>query len=401
MGGSAFADIKTSSGDLVQTPRMPHDVYVKASQTCQARLETLFNRVVIPREAPGKLDHGDIDFLVEGPKPTTAEGDIWVRIKDALGAELFLDRGSGYSFAIAHPEISNTYVQVDIEISPGNDTSAGAELFEWTRFMKSDSDLLQVLGVSHRAMGLICNDRGLHVRIPEIEPYNKKKALIYLTRDPDVAMSFYGLDTQQYHAGFATETALFDWVTGSRFFSATVFAVRTDKSNDRQRYAKRPMYRRFVDEYMPAHQEKGVPSPWMRELVLREALETFGKHDEYAALMAEHHLKEAEEQLWSRVRAVVPCAGNSLALTMKGLRRWVVFCEGAPRIADRPSLLEEYPVWASHVTEETQDEVLGWVELHWAEIKKLEKARVSASKEAAKSCLVETKTASDAVDPTS
>jgi hypothetical protein len=367
---------------------MPHDVYIRASQNCQAKLETLFDRVVIPREAPGKLDHGDIDFLVQGTKSTAADGDIWVLIKNALDAELSLDRGSGYSFAIAHPEIPNAHVQVDVEISPGNDTPAGASLFEWTLFMKSDSDLLQILGISHRATGLLCNHRGLHVRIPEIEPYHKKKALVYLTQDPDVAMSFYGLDTAQYHTGFATENALFDWATSGRFFDAAVFAVRMDKSNDRQRYAKRPMYRRFVDEYMPAHQDKGVPSPWTRELVLREALDAFGKHDEYDALMAEHCLKEADEQLWSRVRAALPCAGNSLALTMKGLRRWVVFCEGVPRIADEPSLAEEYPVWASHVTAETHDEVLRWVEVHWEEIKKLEKARASASKEAAKSCAV-------------
>jgi hypothetical protein len=319
---------------------MPHDVYIRASQNCQAKLETLFDRVVIPREAPGKLDHGDIDFLVQGTKSTAADGDIWVLIKNALDAELSLDRGSGYSFAIAHPEIPNAHVQVDVEISPGNDTPAGASLFEWTLFMKSDSDLLQILGISHRATGLLCNHRGLHVRIPEIEPYHKKKALVYLTQDPDVAMSFYGLDTAQYHTGFATENALFDWATSGRFFDAAVFAVRMDKSNDRQRYVKRPMYRRF------------------------------------------------DEQLWSRVRASLPCTGNSLALTMKGLRRWVVFCEGVPRIADEPSLAEEYPVWASHVTAETHDEVLRWVEVHWEEIKKLEKARASASKEAAKSCAV-------------
>jgi hypothetical protein len=363
-------------------PRMSPDVYAAVSKACQSKLETLFKRVTIPREAPGKIDHGDVDFLIEGIKPTAAEGDILAQIKEVLGAELFLDRGNSHSFGIAHPEIPDAYVQIDVEILPGNDTLSGVELFEWTRFMKSDSDLLQILGTSHRTLGLLCNDRGLHVRIAEIEPYNKKKALIFLTRDPDRAMAFYGLDTAQYHAGFPTEQVLFDWVTSSRFFSATIFATRAEKSNDRSRYAKRPMYRRFVEEYMPAHAEKGVSSPWTRDVVLQDALDVFGRRAEYDAMMAEHHLKETDEQLWSDIRAVLPCTGNALALTMKGLRRWVVFHQGAPRIAEEPTLLDEYPVWAKFVTERTKDEVLKWVEARWMEIKSLEKARVNATKEA-------------------
>jgi hypothetical protein len=87
--------------------------------------------------------------------------------------------------------------------------------------MKGDSDLLQIVGVSHRPLGLTCNDRGLHVRIAEIEPYNKKKALLFLTRDPDKMIKFYGMDVAKYWDGFTDEKDLFDWATSGRVLPRT------------------------------------------------------------------------------------------------------------------------------------------------------------------------------------
>lgn len=170
MGGLAFANVVTSKGKPPEIPRMQPELYAKASAEYQSKLETLFRRVVIPRDAPAKADFGDIDFLVGGIQPLISTSDIWATINDLLDAHLHVARGGSHSYAVSHPEIPDAYVQVDVELSPGDGTPEGPDLFEWTRFMKGDSDLLQIIGVSHRPLGLTCNDQGLHLRVQELEP---------------------------------------------------------------------------------------------------------------------------------------------------------------------------------------------------------------------------------------
>lgn len=375
MGGLVFAD--------KHVPRMSPELYKQLSVECQSKLERLFDKVVIPRDAPAKTDYGDIDYLVEGIKlPVISTGDIWIEVRSMLGAELHLCRGGSYSYGIPHPEIPNAYVQVDVELSPGNGTPDGPELFEWTRFMKGDSDLLQILGVFHRPLGILCNDQGLHVRVAEIEPYNKKKALLFLTRDPNKAMDFYGLDRAKYWNGFEDETDLFDWATNGRFFSPAVFERRVEKANDRSRQAKRPMYARFVEKYMPAHANEKAPNIWTRQEVLREALEMFEKATKYNVMIEEHQFKEAEEALWQELRAAVPVEGTALNVAMKGLRRWVAFHDGQPQIASEPDLNDK-PAWTKAMSPGSKDSLLEWVKSHWEEAKALEKARANAIKAAA------------------
>ena len=380
MGGQAFVDVKSDAPILV--PRMPPELYQKVANDVEIKLGSLFSRVTIPREAPGKKDFGDIDFLVDGVR-ASATRDTWTVVKNELGAEHYLSRGGSHSFGVPHPEIPNAYIQIDVELCPGSGTPDSAELYEWTKFMKGDSDLLQIIGVCHRSLGLTCNDRGLHVRVEEIEPYNKKKALLFLTRDPGRAMEFYGLDAPKYWSGFRDEEDVFQWVSKGRLFAGEVFDARVEKSNDRSRQNKRPMYRRFVEEYMPAHPETGKSKHWTREEVLDEALNTFGKHEQYQAMLAEHNMKEAEEGLWENIRQLLPVTGNSLGVALKGLKRWVDFDDGRPYITAQP--LENTLIWKTIVPPDSTTEVLDWIKHNWQEIKALEKKRAKDAKEAAKS----------------
>jgi hypothetical protein len=160
---------------------MPTEVYNERLLHFKSILQSIFRNVAVPREAPGKLDHGDIDFLVEGALvPWTPTS-----IQHAIGATHHISRGGSHSFAVPYVDSPDRYIQVDVELCPGNGTNDSKELFKWTMFMKSDSDLMQIVGICHRPLGITCNDRGLHIRVKEIEPYNGKKSLLFLTRDPD------------------------------------------------------------------------------------------------------------------------------------------------------------------------------------------------------------------------
>ncbi|KAF2021179.1 hypothetical protein BU24DRAFT_16466 [Aaosphaeria arxii CBS 175.79] len=370
MGGKAFAQAGPN-GTPLNVPRMPLEVYRHFSLDFHARLATIFRQVRIPRDAPGKLDFGDIDFLVEGPLcPWTPES-----LHQLLGAARRLDCGNTHSYAVPYPDAPDQYVQVDVEIAPGSGTPDRVALFEWECFMKSDGDLLQIIGICHRSLGLICNDKGLHVRVAEIEPYDKKKALIFLTRSPQEAIQFYGMDPVKYAAGFETDIELFSWICGGRFVAYAGLRDREEKANDRARQRKRPLYSKFVEEYVPSLADRAVESEdtlWTRQQVLSEALDTFQKRDVYDSMIQEHLLRERELELWQRIREALPVEGSSLALVLKALRRWVKFQKGQPYIGFEP-LLEDQPKWSCQLEDEV--ETIAWVKQNWMEAKSLEKAR--------------------------
>jgi hypothetical protein len=383
MGGQAFKNTSTASGKPITVPRLSPELYKTLCAQYQATLETLFERVVVPLDVPWKTSHGDIDFLVGGIRLPTTKNEVWAATHDALKAELHLRNGGLTNYAIPHPEISDAHVQVDVELCVGDGTPDSASLFNWTLFINGYGDLLQIIGVTHRSLGLTCNDRGLHVRVPEIEPYNKTQALLFLTRDPKEAMEFYDFDYKKYQAGFENANDLFMWVANGRFFSNDIFGNRVEKSNDRARQAKRPMYQRFVEDFMPAKPDVGADIGWTREGVLHDAITHFDKQKEYAAMMEEHHLKTAEENLWKDVRAAIGVTSKSLPTILKGFRRWVIFKDGQPRTMSEPNL-ETPLVWSKFVTAENKDDVLDWVSKNWEAVKTLEKARANTAKAVAK-----------------
>jgi hypothetical protein len=335
MGGQAFAHV-----DGVDCPRMSPNHYYSIRTHLINTLKKVFTSVEVPREAPSKKDYGDIDIIVSDQVLLTKTSnlqleelirfpDMWERIEHLLGAKHHIAHSLTHSYAVPHPFVDDAFVQVDIELSPGQNTPDSKMLFEWTKFMKSDADLLQIIGICHRPLGLTCNDKGLYVRLEQIEPYNKKKALLFLTLDPEEAMKFYGFDTAKYQASFKTEDELFDWVSNGRFFSRHVFEGRTEKANDRARQNKRPMYKRFVEDYMYSHPDIGNTTR-TREEVLEQALETFNVRVKYQAMIEEHNIKEAEEALWKEIRDVLPLEPKiaALNLVLRALKRWVVFEDG-------------------------------------------------------------------------
>ena len=377
-----FNFIKMPNGKPPEVPRMSPDLYKRMIAECRPKLEALFNNVAIPRDAPNKKDYGDIDFLVEGINPSVQAQELWEITKTSLGAELHVSRTQSQSFGIPHPDVMGAFVQIDIELSIGNGTLDATDLFEWTKFMKGDADLLQIIGIAHRPLGLTCNSQGLHVRLEQIEPYDGRKALLFLTRDPMRVMQFYGFDTEKYGKGFESETEVFDWVAAGRFFSSEIFDRRVEKSNDRIRQTKRPMYRRFVEEYMPkTHRDAG--NLWTRQKVLDEAIKMFNVQAEYDVLMDGHYAKGAEEELWRKIKTMIPHGGKTLSSVVRALRRWVIFHDGVPMISKGPCEAEGYLLWSKCISQTNKREVLQWVKENWQVVRSRDKASVNAKLEAA------------------
>ena len=115
MGGSAF------SAGLHPTafPRIPPAVYSALKARLLPKLLELYTYVGVPREAPEKLSHGDLDFLVAVPKPLHVHNVPHKCIKNAVGAMHVVPMDGNRTSNYAIPVLSDdwrTYGHAEDEI---------------------------------------------------------------------------------------------------------------------------------------------------------------------------------------------------------------------------------------------------------------------------------------------
>lgn len=273
MGGKAF-----SAGVApLLTPLMPPALYRSIRDHLLVEVAGFFGKVASPIEAPEKASFGDIDLIVTEPKTTPFSIEPLAR---ALNAKRTISSKPLYNLAIPYPDLEDNFVQLDVHLCEPED-------FGWEVFHQSHGDLWNLLGTSIRPFGLTANDTGLHLRIPEIEEFDRKKSLVFLTADPDTALDFLLLDGETYWQFFDTLTAMFEFACSTRFFRPEAYVRDGLKANDRKRMAQRDVYRRFVEDFVPSgttagHDEEDTKG-LTRKGVFEEALEKFGKRSELEA----------------------------------------------------------------------------------------------------------------------
>lgn len=183
------------------------------------------------------------------------------------------------SFAIPYPGKLEYFVQVDVQLV------TSVELFEWQFFHTSYGDFWNILGTAIRPFGLTANERGLFVRICEIEEVDKNRSLVFLCSEPDAVLTFCtGMDFEEYKRGWGSVGDMFGWLSRGRFMRKESFVKSRLKANDRKRLGQREVYKRFVEECVPnwtEHISEGRKEMDTREEILEEALQAFGKKEEY------------------------------------------------------------------------------------------------------------------------
>lgn len=242
------------------------------------------------------------------------------------------------------------------------------------------------MGTTVRPYGLTITDVGLYVRIPEIEKQNRNKARILLTREPAEALEFLGLDYDAWKQPFASMDEAYEYAATSRFFWVQPDAASSEaneegglrdvetelkkkelRSNDRQRMIKRPMFRRFIDEFIPQCRREGrfAEQRIDREQTLIEAFERFNIRQEYEERLLDYRKQRQVETLWKTViKAALPEEGidcQRRGVTARALKNIIMqndksfgILPGAP-IKDRNGLYLE-------------DEVRRFVQLRWEEV---------------------------------
>ncbi|KAK4108750.1 hypothetical protein N656DRAFT_717325 [Canariomyces notabilis] len=341
MGGSAFSSLP----DAPYTPRMPPAVYQHVKSAFHTALRELFVYVATPIEGPEKTDHGDVDILValerrlafphqhptHQPQDSPSNPrDLIEEIKHLLNAEYAVvpPGGTSANLAIRWPkELDHLYVQADVRICRDLDQLC------WILFKHAHGDIWNLIGSTIRPFGLTVDEEALWIRIPEIEQYDRKIARVCLTQDPVEILQFLGLQVEGFWTEpFESVDKLFEYVTTSRLFwiqpaapdgddaegAAGVLGReegrKTLKSNDRRRMKGRPVYRRWINEYIPSlraqgqfiREGEGKSVREIRDAVRDEAFAWFFVEAEYKNRLKDWQLKRADEEMKSLIKSWVP-----------------------------------------------------------------------------------------------
>lgn len=375
MGGQAFKHPGPNGEPSIETPRLPAEVYKSMKEEITKVLSGFYDRVVTPREAPGKTDYGDIDFLVGHPLHDFCIFDLTI----ALNAQRFLDRGGLFSLAVPLPAASFKTGCGQIDIHPCPDR------LDWLAFMHSYADLLQIIGVANRPCGFTATDRALHVRLQQIEANDWKASMLWLSDDPHQVMRFLSLDVAVYEAGFDTEEQVFEWLRQCRLFTQAAFDYKRENHNDR-RHLARGMFRRFIEDAVPT---LGPGEPIDRDELLRKAITFFGKTNEYQAKLDQIHGEEHEAIVWrslSDLLASKELSKDNFNLVVRSFKRWIMFANETPSVREVPEMGESrqarFALMLNDAKTEIRPEMADWIMHNWEHIKSLERQRVKDAKAA-------------------
>jgi hypothetical protein len=369
MGGAAFPNYNT--------PRLSHDDYNLLRDKCIEVLAQFYEQAVCPPEGPSKQDHGDVDLLVCKPK----HGNDPHRIMMALGAvERTKASGPTVSYAVPLPRKdrkTSDYAQIDIH-------RCNEGFLEWEYFMNSYGDMVQILGILNRSIGLTMNDKGLHARVAEVESTNRKASMLHLTSDVPETLRFLGLDREKLLQGFASDEEVYEWCVSGRFYCP--LRKSHESANDRARLKKRPMFTNFVIEWLPAN-----PEIWenrkifSRQEVLDEAVKQFGVQARYSQIMSEWETRVKVDKMLEAIKKVIPLENEGLGQVLKGLKRWARLDEnGEAQLLTEPDAKEDIshsPDWLSEVPEDKKANLLLWVQTNYQELRRREKDRSAIKKD--------------------
>ena len=376
MGGRAFPDL--------HVPRMERQVYEQVKQTTLKILSARYVGATAMPEAPEKSDYGDVDLVIELPSSMPLPVQ---QVTLDLDAKQSKNNHPIYSFAVPLNNVGQglrSFAQVDIQVCLPGDLA-------WTIFLHGWGDLGSILGSFNYGYGFTSKNDGFFVRIREQEAQNWSASQVFLSKDPELVMEFLELDKHRYHRGFESERQLFDWAVSSRLFKRKLVEKRRDNSEMRSRMEKRPMFRRFMSEYLPGLPDFTADTLDNRDTLTNAALQFFGKEGDFNVRRAKVLIENAEEHAWYVIKTTIltPLAkleNKRLNEVVRALKRFVAFKNGEPYICDEPEMDAECQArFAFCITEadEVTSRLREWILKNWEEVKGRERERAKGSKRVA------------------
>ena len=337
MGGLAF-----SSHPSLRISRLSPSQYRSLCPLILSRIQPLYHTAQIPRSAPEKPSHGDIDILAHTPR----NGLTTEQTAQTLNASANIKGGFCWVFAVpfaAYPCVSypeDDDVEGQAESSDDGRESCfqvdlstiSAQRFELGLMVHEHGDAWMLIGSMMKRRDLSISDKGLALTMSEIQRSSlggKKAGRLLLSGDKTEIFAYLGLNAKKWDRGFETLEELFVWVAECRFYKRNRFLKTESKAIEVGKKATgkekkelgRWMWVKFVEEWVPAHPDVGVEEMDMKDDVKEEVLERWGKQAEHERLIETHKRKEAVASIWKDIAAMVPLEGRDLGELMKRLKK--------------------------------------------------------------------------------
>jgi hypothetical protein len=216
-------------GKLFNLPRMPREEYLireRAVRDCLDR--KLGGTYRIPRYYGGKADFGDMDVIVP-------DGPGWLQMRVEITASLGITRTktAGRVFSTVFDGLQTGFFAVE------------ERLVDSTYNYMSFNDLGNLLGRICRRFNLKYGEEGLSYTYRRAGN-DHYRADLPVTQDFARICAFLKLDHAAWIEGFATLTALYEWVIASRYFSVAPYLDDLTGTMAR-RSRDRPTIGSFID----------------------------------------------------------------------------------------------------------------------------------------------------------
>ncbi|KAJ4368999.1 hypothetical protein N0V83_006081 [Neocucurbitaria cava] len=209
---------------------------------------------------PGKVDYGDVDFLVSSPlhSPTSSTIDnfdwsgtvhtIKAAFETPHGRRGFLTPDCMY-FAISAPNPQDDYfIQVDVKVC------FNPELFAWVTFELNYASNSKMLGSMVKPLGLTIDPTGFHIRVEEMEETNFPGSMVWIANHAEDLLRILRLDRRILNAGFNTQEEIYEYFASFWLFNPAHFAARLADQKYSDRFEERsPHWTHFVKEWIPKH----------------------------------------------------------------------------------------------------------------------------------------------------
>lgn len=233
MGGNALKNTTTR--------RLSKPDFDRVSTAVVHQLKSSFPqaRVAVIPAYFSKPDFGDLDVLVskEGLLANGGRDALRLLAVDTFHATDMYPNGDVFSF---------DYRQSADQTEPGFqvDVISMAEAsYDYALNYFSFNDLGNLIGRTAHKAGLSHGHDGLWYYVRDGDYLFRN---ILLTRDYDYALKFLGYSPERFHQGFNDLVDIFEYVTGSEFFNADIFALENRNAAARVRDKKRKTYSEFL-----------------------------------------------------------------------------------------------------------------------------------------------------------
>ncbi|KAF3046147.1 hypothetical protein E8E12_011375 [Didymella heteroderae] len=277
MGGHAFEGL--------HCPRLPPDIYARVKNIATFALQAVFTHITVSFEVPGKVDFGDIDFLVSAPFGDSTEltltafpfQPVTEAIKHALnttnGRRGFLTPDCMYFAIPLRSKIPITcidakddegkqesWVQIDVKIC------FRSEMFSWMTFELNFASQSSILGSMIKPLGLTLDPEGLHIRVEEMEATDWAGSMIWVTKDPWLVCRVLGIWRRVVDGGFRSNEEIYEEYAGSWLSHPENFRAKLEDESYMVQHSHRAHFLRSLDSAYPTSRQ-GVEERKLRELV--------------------------------------------------------------------------------------------------------------------------------------